>query len=565
MLIIVSLVASGIAECAVQKEPLWEKHFSEGVVDCTSPGDYCSNGTCKCGHIPEDILQCHLNKSSTISHCYCVTFDETTGLTSAGNCIYTCGTGKRRGSNNLHHTLPNKTHSNDFFCGPFSRTGTLCGKCQDGLYPLVYSLDMKCVECPDGKSNWWKLVLAVFLPSTVFFFIVLFFNINVTSSDFHGFIWYTHGIAIPPLARVLLVTIRRNHTVFEASRWVIAMYGMWTLDFLRSVDLGICLGRDTLQTLAFELATGVYPLLLMLLTYFLIHLYDRNFQPLVIIWKPFRAVFGLFRRNWEIKTSLIDAFGTFFLLSNVKLLSVSFDFLVPVKVYQLNITSPEPSPILRLYYDATVPYFGEKHLPYAVLSVLVLVFCMLLPALLLMLYPFRWFHKFLNLFPLRWYILHTFMDNFYGCYKDGTQPGTRDCRWFASAYFFIIRFIFMLIGGYTLNASYYSMASILVTSFIVIMLNVQPFKDDTVGTKNIIFMCLLALWHVGIVGLVQEDEFHPGALHYAFEFVLLVVALIPLVYASVIVVHWLYQHKNFGTDLIRKLCAWQHGYQPLNS
>ena len=342
----------------------FENNFSDGVPDCTSPWTYCANGTCKCGNIREDILQCHLNKGSTISHCNCVTFDETTGLTSAGNCIYTCDIGKRKDSNNLYHILPNNTMEleNDL-CGPFNRTGTLCGKCQDGLYPLVYSLNMNCVECPNGKSNWWKFVLAAFIPLTVFFFIVLFFNINVTSSHFLGFIWYAQGIAVTPLARALLATIRRNHNLVTAARWVLAMYGIWTLDFPRSFDLGICLGTDTLQTLALELAIGVYPLLLMVITYFLIHLYDRKFQPLVIIWKPFRVAVSLFRRNWEIKTSLIDAFGTFFLLSNVKLSSVSFDLLAPVKVYQLNSTSPEPFPTWRLYYDANVPYFGERHLP----------------------------------------------------------------------------------------------------------------------------------------------------------------------------------------------------------
>ena len=581
VLVIISLVVStsgynftehahfGVAEC-VRAEPPgpWEKNSSEEAIDCTAPWTYCANGTCKCGNISahEDILQCHdhLNKNSTISHCYCVTFDETTGLTSAGNCVYTCGTGKRKYSDNIHHTLPNnRTHLDDFFCSPFNRTGTLCGRCQDGLYPLVYSLDMNCVECPNGKSKWWKYLLAAFLPLTIFFFIVLFFNINVISSHFLGFVWCIQGIAVPPLTRVILISIHKHHHAAIA-RWVIAMYGIWTLDFLRSFDLGICLGTDTLQSLALELAIGVYPLLLMLITYFLIRLYDRNFQPLVIIWKPFRTVLRLFRRNWDVRTSLIDAFATFFLLSNVKLLCVSYDLLVPVKVYQLNSTSPEPNHAWRLYYDANVPYFGERHLPFAVLSIIVLVFYMILPALLLMFYPFRWFHRFLNFFPFRWYILHTFMDNIYGCYKDGTQPDTRDCRWFA-AYFFISRFIIMLVGGYTLNASYYSMTSIMITLSIVIMVNIQPFKDGAIDKRNTMFICLLALWHVGMVGLVQEDEFHPNVLHSPFEFVLQIIALIPHVYASVTVVYWMYQHKNFGTDLIRKLCAWHQGYQLLNS
>ena len=537
------------------------------AANCTAPWSYYDNGTCKCGHISEDILQCHIEKDSTASNCYCVTFDPNTGLTSAGNCVYACGIGTRKGFNHIHHTIPNNVADLDESgCGPFNRTGTLCGRCVEELYPLAHTLDMNCVECRDLARNWWKFLGVAFLPLTLFFFIVLFFNINVTSSHFHGFIWYSQG-TIPPFSRVMLIALRNNPSVQLAARWVLAMYGIWTLDFFRSLELGICLGTDTLQTLALDLAIGVYPLFLMLVTYFLIHLYDRNFKPLVIIWKPFRVIFGLFRRNWEVRTSLIDAFGTFFLLSNIKFLSVSFDLLAPVKVYQFNSSAqdPEPNHTWRLFYDANVEYFGNEHLPYAIPAIMVLVFYMVLPGLLLMLYPFRWFQNMLNIFPFRWYVLHTFMDNALGCYKDGTEPGTRDCRWFASA-FFILRFIIMLLGGYTLNASYFSMTSIVSTIFIILMVNIQPFRDNSSNNGVIIpiFQCLSALWNIGIVSLTQQDDYHPTILHTGIELILLTIALLPLLYASAIVVHWMYKHKNFGSDMVRRLRAWKQGYQLLN-
>ena len=124
--------------------------------------------------------------------------------------------------------------------------------------------------------------------------------------------------------------------IYNMARWVVMIYGIWNLDFFRSFDLGICLGTDTLQTLALDLAIGAYPPLLMLLTYVLIRLYDSNFKPIVVIWKPFQAVFGLFEGKVKTGTSLIDVFCTFFFLTNIKLLSASIDILVPVHVYQLN-------------------------------------------------------------------------------------------------------------------------------------------------------------------------------------------------------------------------------------
>ena len=121
----------------------------------------------------------------------------------AGQCIYNYNT-----YDGMYNDLPrNKSELNDFMCSnktELHRTGTLCGKCQDGYYPLAYSYDMTCVQCPNGKSNWWKFVLAAFLPLTMFCFVTLFFKINVVSSRFQGFLFYSQMISMPAMIRVLM-------------------------------------------------------------------------------------------------------------------------------------------------------------------------------------------------------------------------------------------------------------------------------------------------------------------------------------------------------------------------
>ena len=93
----------------------------------------------------------------------------------------------------------------------------------------------------------------------------------------------------------------------------------------------------------------------------------------------------VFRKNWDIRTSLIDSFAT---LLYLKFLSVAYDLLLPVYVYQLppsgNLTISR-----RLFYDASIPYFGREHLPYAVVAIVALAFFAVLPAMVLLLYPFR--------------------------------------------------------------------------------------------------------------------------------------------------------------------------------
>ena len=310
---------------------------------------------------------------------------------------------------------------------------------------LWSTFDMNCIQCPNGKANWWKYVLAAYFPLTIFYLVVLLFKINVASSSLYPFVIYAQAVSIPINGRIVLMFLKHQKTAQTAARWMEMLYGVWNLDFFRSFNLGICLGIDTIQALALELAVGAYPLLLLLGTYVLIHLYDRNFKPIVIIWKPVQAVLQYTKRKIETRTTLIDAFCTFFLLSNTKLLSACVDLLIPVTVYELNSTGTL-SYSWKLYRNATMPYFGQQHLPYAILAMAMLFLFALFPVLLLTLYPFCWFKKFLNLFPVRWNVLHTFMDSFQGCYKDGTEPGTRDYRWCASV-FFIVRYLLFFIDA----------------------------------------------------------------------------------------------------------------------
>ena len=152
-----------------------------------------------------------------------------------------------------------------------------------------------------GASNWWKYLLAAFLPLTVFYFIIILMKINITSSYLHGYVLYAQIISAPGITREILTVSSESNVSY--AKWLGSLYQIWNLDFFRLVIPGNCLGTDTLLTLALDYIIGIYPLSLLVLSYVLIHLYD---MPLVWIWKPFRAIFSLFSK-WEIKTSLIDA------------------------------------------------------------------------------------------------------------------------------------------------------------------------------------------------------------------------------------------------------------------
>ena len=224
------------------------------TLDCSMPWSCCNHEAYQYRDIlPQGIVKCGKRNTLYILNGYCLTIDEETDTLEAGHCLYNYNTH----CHGIYNHLPrSKSKLNDFMCGLESelhRTGTLCGKCQDGYYPLAYSFDMTCVQCPNGKSNWWKFVLAAFLPLTIFCIIILFFKINVVSSHFQGFLFYSQMISMPAMVRVFLLlgeykSKSESITADVAVRCLAAFYGIWNLDFLRSVDFGICLGTDNYVT-----------------------------------------------------------------------------------------------------------------------------------------------------------------------------------------------------------------------------------------------------------------------------------------------------------------------------
>ena len=520
---------------------------------------YCVNENCRCTKkfLKHDVIHCNDKGNLTVLDCFCVTYNKEESLTEVGNCIYNC---ENITSDVLYHVLPkNVSKLNEVMCGKFNRNGTLCGKCKDDFFPLAYSFNMTCVKCPNGRSNWWKYVLSAFLPLTVFYFIVVFCNINATSSPLHGFIYYNQAIAMPQMARIIFLATEDRPKYQTTVKYLATFYGVWNLDFFRSFDLGICLGTDTLQNLALDMAVGVYPLLLMVLSYILIHLYDNNFRPLMILWKPFHRVFSLFRSNWEIRTSIVDAFATFLLLSNVKFLSVSFDLLVPVKVFLLS-PSKDLNPTWRLYYDANVTYFGSNHLPYAIMAITILIIFVLLPILILLLYPCNWFQRLLNVFPVNWQVLHTFVDSFQGCYKDGTGAETRDYRWFSS-FFFIIRIVAFMVGIITTTSMYFVLSSMLMVLFVILLINIQPFKTNLSHYSNIsaAFFLLLFSWYISVIGIDMASFMKHDAI-WPFYILCVAFGFLPALYGFAIILYWIFSQRKFGFELIRRVRAFRQGY-----
>ena len=163
-------------------------------------------------------------------------------------------------------------------------------------------------------------------------------------------------------------------------------------------------------------------------------MHDNGVKVVIFIWRPFHVCFARFRRRWDPKGSVINAFATFLLLSYSKLLTVSYNLLDASTLH--NNRGERVGPAV-LFFDASVVYFSRHYLPFAVVAMCVLLVFVLFPMLLLLLYPMRSFQRCLGYCTRRrWQFLHTIADAFQGCYKNGTN-GTHDYRYFAGLYLFL--------------------------------------------------------------------------------------------------------------------------------
>ena len=364
------------------------------------------NKTCQCGQSFDGIISCdESTKEVKVLDCYCVTCNSEYKEAVVGSCFFNCGNKSKHDKASVYHPIPSKTHDvNDGVCDYLNRTGNLCGKCKSGLATQAYSYDMKCI--PSEQRHLWSYIIVAYLPLTVFIVFILVFKINVVHPKLHLIVLIIQWTCSPVDVSVLKMGSKNLNSFTKKIRDIaIAVYGIWNLDFFRRyIWPDISLNIPTVQILALDYLIAIYPMFLMVIAYIFVELHDQGFRPVLFIWRPFHYLFARFRREWNLQTSIMDAFITFFLLSSTKFINTSFELLIPTELK----TAKGQSLGYYLYYDATIKYFGYSHWPYGLLAFVVIVIFVFLPNCLLLFYPLACFQKCLHKCHLRGRILKEF-------------------------------------------------------------------------------------------------------------------------------------------------------------
>ena len=105
-------------------------------------------------------------------------------------------------------------------------------------------------------------------------------------------------------------------------------------------------------------------MLLVFIMFICVKFYD-NFSIVVWLWRLFHKCLVRFRRQWNIRSYLVNALATFIVLSYVKILNVSFQFLISSLLYDINGHLVSKS---YWYYDGRVDMTSGEYLPYLVFA-----------------------------------------------------------------------------------------------------------------------------------------------------------------------------------------------------
>ena len=505
--------------------------------------DRCDDDCSFCPSYHGDWYQLKCTSSSVqLSIGYCITVDANENLF-VTKCPYFQLEGHNVSDPGNFKLPDNTSELNDYICGPMNRKGFLCKDCIDGFAVSFTSMGHKCSNCTDAWYGIPLYLLIELAPTTVFYLIILIFQIHITSSPMTSIILYCSIIQFllvtdryPPIERI--VPQYENNLLFKVNAF---FYSLLNLDFLRYVLPPFCVSKNfkLIHTMLLGCVSVLYPLCLIALTWVCIKLHDENFRPIVCLWQPLHRYLVKLRRGYtgNSKNDIIGVFSAFFLLSYSKsMFQISF-FLSCIEIRNIS----EGNYYLVMEYDASVHCSGSRNYQVAVPALLFVCIFNILPALLLVFYPIKVFRKCLSRCKLDNLSLTAFTEKFYRDYRDGLDDG-RDMRSFAGFYF-LLRYLPFLYYGLRLQYTFLNLwiycVLIFLSSALIISL-IQPYKKTYMNVVDTLLLALLAY----TCAVLSQRTLSAG-----METHLSIIFCIPSLVLVLILIYLL-------SSVLMKLCRW---------
>ena len=505
---------------------------------------------CRCRPPFGEMVYCE-EEFLRVQNCHCVWHDGGAGETVVFACPHTCY--NTNGSfYYLMERTANYTEFNQLACSGEhlgldlrrNASSRLCGDC---LYPYglaLYSYQFsECILCHNTWYNCLAFIAMAFGPLTIFYFVVVTFRVSATSGDLNGYIFFSQVITSPIYMRLFINALHAGYYGHNCSdtylKVIFSFYGIWNLDFFRLLYKPFSMHThwNAANVLTLDYLVAIYPLVLILLTYAFIILYERNYRVVVCLWRPLHRFLARLRSQWSIRRSLVHAFSTFILLSYVKILSVSLDLLLPTFAYG----SLSKRTTVYYYYSPNISVISRRHTKYFIIALFSFLLS-LVPMLLLLAYPCRCCQRMLN---IRHPGFHIFMDAFTGCYHQ--EPAY--CRAFAGIYF-LLRLLFLLVFEYVHSLIYTSCLSLLTMLAAILFAIVHPYKKHSHNIMDVVFLIYLAVCF-NLQSLILFCKVYiswTASIHF---FMVNIILLLPIFYPTYLFLRFCYR-----SSLVRKILAW---------
>ena len=495
--------------------------------DNNAMGCYCYNTSAFNGYI-----QCNQNSfQSTILHTAWVGKRPGEQFLVVGETPYS-----DRNTITQSTTLYNDSEEylNKIFCGYSYRNGTLCGSCQNGYGVEVTSYQYDCINCTGSQGiNWVYYVIFTYLPITAFFIIVFLFSVTVTSGPLNAFVFFAQviatTIAVDADGMIPLQNVASTKLYPVLTGFYVFLYSIWNMEFYTGFIKKFCLSPsfNTMDVFLLRYGEALYPLVLLFIIVGAINLYNKGFRCVVLFLRPFHYCLARFRQWSNLRQSVTGGIAVFIVISYTKFTLVSLLILTSINLYD----STGHTVAKVHYYDGNIDFPRGI---YIIPALIILITFGFIPPLLLI-YPSVlrlierlscWRLKMTKLYPFP--KMSMFMDEFYGCYKDG-RDRTLDCRWFAGFYF-VLRIILFAVYSFTAEwHTQYLVQTLLFLLVAFLFAFIRPYRDDWVNNIDCGFFLLLSAISVISLFNLMKTRIGESLGHWAFA-IQYILILIPLLY-----------------------------------
>ena len=494
----------------------------------------------------------------------CMTYEDGQG-TSVARCQYFMLHGHNATRQRYIELPENVTDLNEYMCGPMNRKGLVCSECIEGFGPSLTSIGYQCANCTNA---WYGIPLFLFLefvPITVFYIIILFFRINLTTAPMTSFVLfcqlavYTFTNADPESRSIMQ---QSSIVGYQVLTYLSSFFGVLNLDFFRHVMPSFCISENLkiVHVAILSYISAFYPLVLIGVTYLCIKLYSSDYVPVSWLRGKVQKYFHKSQIKPDTKHTIVDVFASFLLLSYTKLMLMFSAFLGVAKI----VNSDGSMSRTNLDIDPSVLYFSDEHLPFLLLAMFVLLGPVLMSALLLTLYPVKALRSLILKCRFGGHskaALNIFVEKYHSCYRDGLDGG-RDMRSFAGLYF-LIRAVGVVITAifppFAYGETTWLFEAILFGGSSLLIATIRPYKRTYMNVIDALVLFNISLLSA-LLSMFYTSARAPGSTPFSPGLVLWMIAFVacwPIIGFVIVFLVFIYRSKRVSKWLskIKRSCC----------